>query len=115
MPLDKFYSVYSGVVPREINGDPEPGFVEVKQDLWMKKVLMFTETELITVHNQWVGHLQAFLGQNEDANECHETMIRLSAEICGATDRYGLFNYVLAVAEVPTIAEGELGAPTATI
>ena len=103
LPLDKFYSVYSGIVPREINGDPKPGFVDAKQDLWMKKVLLFTETELITVHNQWVGHLQAFLGENEDANECHDTMRRLSAEMCEATDRYGLFNYVAAVAEVPTV------------
>ena len=120
LPLDKFYSVYSGPVPRKTNGDPEPGFVFVKKfvegsELWMKKVLLFTETELITVHNQWVGHLQAFLGENEDANECHDTMRRLSAEICEATDRYGLFNYVAAVAEVPIVAEDEQGAPTAAL
>ena len=105
LPLDKFYSVYAGIVPREMNGDPKPGFVDVKQDLWMKKVLLFTETELITVHNQWIGHLQTFLGENADANQCHETMRRISAQMCEATDCYGLFNYVATVAEAPTSEE----------
>ena len=99
LPLDKFYSMYSGIVPTEINGDPKPGFVLVHQfaggsELWMKKVLLFTEADLITVHNQWVGHIGTFLGENADANECHVTMKRISAQMCDATDRYGLFNYV---------------------
>ena len=110
LPLDKFYSVYSGIVPREDNGDPKPGFLFVKKftggsELWLKKVLLFTETELVTVHNQWVGHLQTFLGEDEDANECHDTMKRISAQICQATDRYGLFNYVAAAAEVSAVEE----------
>ena len=99
LPLDKFYSMYSGIVPTEINGDPKPGFVLVHQfaggsELWMKKVLLFTEADLITVHNQWVGHIGTLLGENADANECHVTMKRISAQMCDATDRYGLFNYV---------------------
>ena len=112
LPLDMFYSVYSGIVPRENNGDPKPGFLFVKKlaggsGLWMKKVLLFTETELVTIHNQWVVHLylQTFLGENEDANECHDTMKHVSAQMCEATDRYGLFNYVAAVAEVSAVEE----------
>ena len=110
LPLDKFYSVYSGLVPREANGNPKQGFVFIKKfvggsELWMKKVLLFTETELITVHNQWIDHLQTFLGENADANQCHETMRRISAQMCEATDCYGLFNYVATVAEAPTSEE----------
>jgi len=96
LPLDKFYSIHSGAIPRETNGDAKPGFEYVGgcDEVWLKKVLPFTESELITVHNQWVGHIRAFLEMNADANSCHDTMKRLSAQMCDATDHYGLFNYL---------------------
>ena len=71
----------------------------------MKKVLTFTQTELITVHNQWIGHLQTFLGENADANQSHDTMRRTSAQMGDATERYGPLSYVATVADVPTLEE----------
>lgn len=89
-PLDKFYAVQSSCPPED---DPTPCVqLDGYEAGWLRKALPFTEHDLVSVHNEWVGHVLQMLENDASAKSSYDAMKLMTTQLHTSIERYGLYS-----------------------
>lgn len=88
LPLQNFYAVQD-----EPNLHKKEGFL--CGNVWLKKVLTFTDEEFTACHEEWACHMQSLLESNPAAKHCRHMLSSVTDQLCKAIEQYGFLREVL--------------------
>jgi hypothetical protein len=94
LPLDKFWAVQVGAPTEEDRRRCISFKNSADEEVWLRKILDFSETDFAMAHAKWLQSLESMLENNSEAKACDVRLRDMTAQLRNAVGRYGYLSQI---------------------